>query len=105
MSSQTQINAGLAVAGVTVLLLSIGLFLNSKGILSARRLMGIWSPVSLTAALLVYLAIYPLLSTWAARIFVSVVGAVLVTGGVWIIFKLAGGDFDQWDAWGKKKRK
>ena len=105
MLSEGAVKAGLAAVGVTVLLLSIGLFLFSKGILSARCSMGIWIPVSLWAVLLVYLTLYPLLSTWAARILVSVVGAVLVTGGGWIIFKLARGDIDQWDEWSKKRRK
>jgi hypothetical protein len=102
MLSQTAANGVLAAAGVVGFLLSIGLFLNSKGILRARYWIRVWWPVSFVAGGLAYFAIDPLFSTWAARTIASVIGAVLITAGTWIILAISKVDIDQWD---RKRRK
>jgi hypothetical protein len=102
MLSQTAANGALVTGGVVALLLSIGLFLNSRGILRARYFMGVWQPVSLVAGGLAYFAVDPLLPNWGIRIVVSIIGAVLITAGTWIILAIAKVDIDQWD---QRKRK
>ena len=92
----------LAGSAVSVLLLSIGLFLMSKGFLRARHWVRICFPLSAMAGGLAYFSINPLFSTWTARIIASAVGAILWTPGMWILLHIIGADIDQWD---KKPRK
>jgi hypothetical protein len=102
MLSQEAANGALAAGAVVGFLLSIGLFLMSKGLLRARHWVRICFPLSMMAGGLAYFSIDPVFSTWTARIIASAVNAVLLTATMWILLLIFKADVDQWD---KKPRK
>jgi hypothetical protein len=102
MLSQEQANGVISWIVVAVLLASIGLWLYSKGTLRARHLIYLFLPLSLICANLVLAIWTPLLSTWSARVLLSVIGAALAMVPVHVALRIRKVDLDELD---RKRRK
>jgi hypothetical protein len=80
----------------------VGLGLFYLGILRARHLVYVYTPLSLVISFLVASIWDPILSTWVARLLFGIVMAALVMIPMLVILRIQGVDIDDWD---RRRRK
>lgn len=97
MLPQDQATGVISWIAVASLLVAIGLWLYSKGILRTRQFIYVFLPVSLTLANLVAVMWFAALRTWGARLLVSTAGMLLVMLPVHMTLRLKGVDVDKLD--------
>ena len=104
MRNQAEIEALFWTLAVLIPLMALGLWLNSRGVLRARHWVYRFHPVVFTVANFVYITKAELVPSWWVGLVLSILGAVSITFGVFVIFRLAGVDVDEIDrTWNRKR--
>jgi hypothetical protein len=89
---------------VLIPLMALGLWLNGRGVLRARHLFYRFQPVVFTVANFIYITKAELAPSWWVSLLLSILGAALITFGMFVIWRMAVVDVDEIDrAWNKKR--